>query len=313
MGQANCSTLHLPNGNIIIIDTGNRGSPLIDWLGDRRCHIEAVAITHNDADHVGALPSLLDAYEARISNVSLLTHKTDFAWKGQKLFRRLEQSQRKGVTVSRLETGAIIWEDSSLSASLRVVHPSMLENYRASTPNRTSAIIVLEIGGSIEVIWPGDASLTKLQDHCSGSMPFFLVGPHHGGPEEYRTQAGLSAIKAVRPRKTFMSVSTKNQYHHPRPKYVRRLEMEGSRVSCSQMTVHCCRKQILQIEKPLMQSHAALGLRPPRNRGITCRGPVRIAWDGARFVEDSLAEEHQTRIQGLRRAQCLKGRRFERF
>jgi beta-lactamase superfamily II metal-dependent hydrolase len=34
VGQGDCSTLQLPDGSLVIIDTGPRGSPLIDWLND---------------------------------------------------------------------------------------------------------------------------------------------------------------------------------------------------------------------------------------------------------------------------------------
>lgn len=311
VGQANCSTLQLPDGGLIIVDTGNRGSPLLDWLSERRHQIKAVVITHNDADHVGSLPGLIDAYQHRIEKAYLLVHRTDYMEKGRALFKRLIRAESQGLKVERLEAGTVIWEDRSLNAKLKVVHPSFLENYGATTSNRTSAILCLEINEKVEVIWPGDASLPALDKHCSGYKPYFLVGPHHGAPEEYRTVAGLKAIKAVAPRNDYISVSTRNRYNHPRLKFIRRLEMEDCQVVCSQMTVHCDRRQVLQRQRPLMQSHAVLGLRPPRTRGITCRGPLQIDWDGKKFVPDQLAQEHLTRISNLRRAQCLKGRHRE--
>jgi len=308
VGQANCSTLHLPDGSLIIIDTGNRGSPLIDWLGERPNKIKAVIITHNDADHVGSLPALIDAYRDRIAEIYLLVHQTDYQEKGQKLFRRLSLAETQGMHVKRLEADKIIWENNDLGAVLRVVHPSMLENYNAGNPNRTSGILCLEMNRKVEVIWPGDAPLYKVQKHCSGTSPSVLVGPHHGAPEDYRSFEGLNAIKAVNPRSNYISVSTKNKYSHPRLKFIRRLEMEGCNVTCSQMTTQCDRIQVLQRRKPLIQSHALLGLRPPRNLGITCRGPLRIDWDGNKFVHDQLVNEHYNRISALKRAQCLRGR-----
>lgn len=308
VGQANCSTVHLPDGSLIIIDTGNRGSPLIDWLAERPNPIKAVVITHNDADHVGSLPALIDAFQSRISEVYLLVHKTDYQEKGQKLFQRLNRAANQGMQVERLEANKIVWENSDLGAVLRVVHPSMLENFHASNPNRTSGILCLEMNGKVEIIWPGDAPMHKVQEYCTGTSPDVLVGPHHGAPEDFRSEVGLNAIKAVSPRSNYISVSTKNRYGHPRVKFIRRLEMEGCKVVCSQMTVYCDRRQVLQKQKPLMQSHAILGLRPPRNRGITCRGPLRIDWDGNKFTHDQLVDEHYNRIAALKRAQCLKGR-----
>ncbi|MEZ5431785.1 MAG: MBL fold metallo-hydrolase [Verrucomicrobiales bacterium] len=52
-GQGDCLVIKLPGGRLILIDTGPRGCPLIEWLreGSRRsAAIEAVILTHNDAD-----------------------------------------------------------------------------------------------------------------------------------------------------------------------------------------------------------------------------------------------------------------------
>lgn len=124
----------------------------------------------------------------------LLVHQSDYAEKGKKLFRRLQQAEDQGLEVNRLATGQIIWEDSNVQAKLKVVHPSMLENFLAGSPNRTSGILCLEIAGKVEVIWPGDAPLSTLQKHCSDTRPKYLVGPHHGAPEDHRSKAGHNAI-----------------------------------------------------------------------------------------------------------------------
>ena len=58
---------------------------------------------------------------------------------------------------------------------------------------------------------------------------------------------------------------------------------------------------------PVLASHLALGLRPPRS-GIACRGAWRLTWNGTDFESDGLDAEHLRRITLLRRPQCLRGR-----
>src|SRR2546429_7300991 len=75
VGQGDCTVVKLPSGRLLIIDVGPRGSPLIDWLneGSRRgVGVEAIVLTHNDADHAGALPSIVADHKQRIGAIWML-------------------------------------------------------------------------------------------------------------------------------------------------------------------------------------------------------------------------------------------------
>lgn len=310
VGQGDCSTIHLPDGKIIIIDTGPRGSPLIDWLNERNrsSQIHSVIITHNDADHNGSLPALIDMFEDSIESLYLLFHRQDSNPSTMNLFRRADRAKQSGkLRVFRLEAGATIWQDAELQLSLDVIHPDFLDNVTARSRNLSSGILRLRQNGKVSVIWPGDVSLARLKKCCEEMNPEYLVGPHHGAPEGFKTREGLLAIEAVSPANAFMSVGTFNHYSHPRPKYIRRLERTGCKVWCSQLTTHCGRSQVLERKRPVMQSHAYFGFRPPRS-GLACRGIKQIQLQNGQFTPDELENEFQSRIQKLRRPQCLRGR-----
>src|SRR6185369_4887819 len=115
-----------------------------------------------------------------------------------------------------------------------------------------------------------------------------------------------AAIDVVGPQRAFISVASKNIYSHPRPKYLQRLERAGCHLVCSQITNACDRPAYVQ-QRPIMATHLALGLRPPRS-GAACRGAWQIRWNGSEFESDEFDDEHLTRISRLRRPQCLKGR-----
>jgi len=308
VGQGDCSTIELPDGRLIIIDTGNRGSPLVDWLKDKPRGVHSIVITHNDADHVGALPSVLDTCKS-INQVFMLMDRPAAKDPFAKLFRRVVEGERMGLYgLTRLEVGAEIWADSALDARLHVVYPSMSANILASKPNATSGIICLTIKGKTELIWPGDATLDSVSTTCHGTKPYFLVGPHHGAPEGYKKRVTTSShLHAVSPQRAFISVGTKNGYSHPRPKYIRLLEQAGAKVCCSQLTVASDRQHVLDVKRPVLATHGLLGLNPPRN-GFSCRGPLQLQLGPSGFVGDGWDDEHQKRIALLRRPQCLRGR-----
>jgi hypothetical protein len=167
-------------------------------------------------------------------------------------------------------------------------------------------ILALRLNDQTEVLWPADSTLARVGGVCAGLLPFVMVGPHHGAPSDYRGQDAPVAIAKVSPRCAFISVGTKNPYSHPRPKYLQRLERTGCRVICSQITTACDRTTTVLNPRPIMSTHLALGLRPPRT-GLACRGAWRLRWNGSVFESDGFDDEHVARISPLR-PQCLKGR-----
>jgi competence protein ComEC len=308
VGQGDCSTFTLPDGRLIIIDVGPRGSPLIDWLNDKPRDIHAVVLTHNDSDHVGSLPALVAAFKNRIQNFYMLVDRPTANKVFDKTFRcALEGERQRHYQIKRLEIGAVVWEDPGLHASLVALFPTMSGNVTASIPNQTSGILCLSLNGRTEIIWPGDSSLARIASVCPGTHPFVLFGPHHGGPSDYRGAAAVGAIASVGPPRGLISVGTKNQYSHPRPKYLQRLERAGCQIVCSQITSCCDRNTVIRTKIPIMATHLALGLRPPR-AGLACRGPWKLTWAGTHFESDGFDDEHLRRITALRRPQCLRGR-----
>lgn len=310
VGQGDCSTITLPDGSLIIIDTGPRGSPLIDWLNDNNRPIHAVVLTHNDADHVGALPGIVGGFMPRIRSFYMLVDRPKDNKIFDKIFRcALEGEARGFYKITRLEVGATVWSDASLEAELVTLFPTMSGNLLASSPNTTSGILCLRLKNEPQLLWPGDSTLARVAQQCAGTRPHVMFGPHHGAPQDYKKAAAVVSINAINPGNAFISVATKNKYMHPRPKYVQRLERAGCHVLCSQLTTACDRPAVLN-QRPVMKNHLALGLRPPRTLGVTCRGVWQITWDGAGFISDGFDDEHLCRISKLRRPQCLKGRKY---
>lgn len=313
VGQADCTMLTLPDGRLLLIDVGRKGSPVVDWLNEHRIapQIEAIILTHNHADHVGALCAIVAEHKRRIGCIWMLADRNLHYLKETAAFRCAEEAERGGFfPLRRLEAGHTIWEDAALGARLHVVHPSFSENVTAGTPNRTSGLIVLEAGGRVQIAWPGDLDIVRVGEKLADTQPWLLHGPHHGAPSDYKHQPARNAITGLAPRRAFVSVGTRNTYHHPRPKYVQLLGRTGCQVVCSELTHRCERERIRRGEN-VFEGAGALGLRPARS-GVTCRGAWRVWLRGGKLVPDQFDALHLERIAKLRRPQCLRGRGWKR-
>lgn len=311
VGQGDCTVITLPNGELIIIDVGPKGSPLVDYLNDHATTIRAVVLTHNDADHTGALASIVKTQRSRIRSFFMLTDRPVRDERFQKLFRTALQGEREGYyVITRLENGAEIWNDPALKARLFTVYPHYSANVDAVNPNDTSGIILLQINQRVRIVWPGDSTTQTTASKCAGLEPFVLHGPHHGAPSDFRTPESLAAVQLIAPKRSFVSVGTSNAYSHPRAKYIRRLGRIGCQVTCSQLTARCDRLTTARNDH-VLQGDALLGLRVPR-KGTSCRGAFRLTLHGDTLMPDQWDSEHLSRISKLRRPQCLYGRFWRR-
>ncbi|NRB74952.1 MAG: MBL fold metallo-hydrolase, partial [Verrucomicrobiales bacterium] len=311
-----CSVLKLPDDRLILIDVGSRGSPVVDWLVDRHPspQIAAIVLTHNDADHVGALPSILDNHSGRVEKILMLQDRRRTDSKYKKLLRRvIKAEEHEGTDVECLLAGMTIWQDEEKGLVLRVIFPRFTDNQRASNPNNTSGLIVLESNGDLLCVWPGDLTCTKVAEKLNGSSPELMIGPHHGAPQDLgrkkkrliRRDEFRAAVSAISAERLFISVGTNNQHSHPRPGYLYLSALNGCRVVCSEIS-NACDREHLKSEHPVFDGSGALGLRACRT-GVPCRGSWRARVIDGELIPDEFSSFHLEEVAGLKRPQCLKG------
>ncbi len=325
VGQGDCSSIRLPDGRLLIIDVGPIGSPLVDWLNERRTppQIEAIILTHNDADHAGALPAIIAEHKRRIGRVWMLMDRSVKTPQFQRTFRAAEAAESEDwFKIQGLQDGSIIWQEQKIGAVLKAVHPGFTEQMNAlsgSRPNQASGLIVLELNGARLCAWPGDLEILVTSKKLADQSPQLLSGPHHGGPTDFpsravRKKAGkkaaemrrqfIESVKSLSPERSFISVGTTNPYHHPRPGYLELLARAGSHVTCSQLTF-CCERNRIQRNEHVFLGSAVLGLRACRS-GVSCRGSMRFYVRNGELVPDEFDVEHRKRVEKLLRPQCLK-------
>ena len=313
VGQGDCTVIHLPSGQLILIDVGPIGSPVVDWLArqpGRKIH--SIIITHNDRDHAGALTSLVECCRNRIGVVYVMADRNVRDPKFLDLFRRVDQAWKaKEIDdLRRLEAPMQLWPDSSsapidnkVGLTLNIKHPTLSANVLSGSPNETSAILSLSSPTSETILWTGDTTIENVAAVAAGTSPAYMLGPHHGAPEDRRKSQFQTLLKNINPKTIVVSVGTGNRYDHPCVSYVKHAKRAGASFTCTQLTKNC--------EKPRRLHHvfngaAYLGL-PQTRKGFACRGTLRLAFDGVRFLDDRFAaEQHNLEICKLARPKCIK-------
>lgn len=300
VGQGDCSVITLPGNELIIIDVGPIGSPIIGWLNDRAgCAIKAIILTHNHADHIGALQAIEKLPRVTIGAVYMLADRNPASDSFRRIMRPIRDAMKSGRFVVRcLTAGQVIWEASDGSASLTVEHPDFISNIDASTPNETSGILTLALERRTVLVWPGDALLGDISAVVAGGtgLPDVLHGPHHGAPQDFKTQDPETQrrLRTIGAKTCYVSVGSWNRYGHPKRKYIKALARIGCAGSCSQLTA-ACEPGLTSKSLPVISSHGLLGLRAPGS-GVACRGAMRFTVIDGDLVVDELDAEHRRRV-----------------
>lgn len=304
VGQGDATVIRPSPTHAFIIDVGPRNSPIVDWIAQNpSIFVEGIVLTHNDADHAGALAALIEAARFRIDCVYFLLDRNAKDSRFVRLFSRLNAAVRAGEVkrVLRLEAPQVVWRDSTATVEVFVRYPAVAENIAAKSPNVTAGVLTLNVDQHVRVIWASDAPIEVVERECRGTHPEYMVGPHHGAPSDRAHPSAPNWLASIGSQTTLISVGSGNRYAHPQPSYIRNSLHCGTRIVCTQLTTLCDRNR----RRDVVKSHARLGL-PQPNSGVACRGPVRIVLlPGGDIVGDELDAEHQIEIQKLERPKCL--------
>lgn len=317
VGQGDCSVIKLPNGKIIIIDTGPTESPLVAWLSQSSLDIYAIVITHNHEDHIGALIPIIHQCGKRIENVFLApSHEGKSLYENKIIKSLLSAAKKFSFSLRRLEpcdngVYKIFSCRSTDDLLIYCCYPGYtahLENQikKSPSPNKVSAIIRLDINGLSQIIWPGDVPMQVLSKVCKNEDPFLIVGPHHGGPETRKQQSYLPAFETPCPKNVFVSVGSDNSYNHPLKSDFIELHVAKERVVCCSQLKHCDRRRLTE-KRHVLNHHLALGVLPPYSENaVTCRGPMKLTWRSEvhEWEWDQWHQQHQTLLNDVHSPYC---------
>lgn len=202
--------------NQVVIDGGRDGRLLLSRLGryvpfyDRT--IETLIPTHPDADHIGGLSALLERY--RVKTVLDTGARTDT--KSAFLFYR--DLEREGSILLPAIRGTSI--DLPKGGVLKILFPSAPEPVDVPETNEGSVVAHFDFGAT-SFLFTGD--LPDEEQFIPDLEPVsILKAGHHGS--RYSTSEALLDI--LQPKEAVISVG-KNNYGHPHPEVLSRLEAHG--------------------------------------------------------------------------------------
>ncbi|MEO8376893.1 MAG: DNA internalization-related competence protein ComEC/Rec2 [Candidatus Sumerlaeota bacterium] len=221
VGQGDATLLQFPDRTAALVDAGPQSMAwalpgMIKRRGIDR--LSFVVATHADSDHIGGMNEVLDA----IPTDALLVGGS-LAATGQ--FIDLEQAVRKNYipVVTTLRGGE--WENSEGKVHFLTLHPTPEFSRDPSSINNASVVLRVDYAGH-SILLTGDAARDAEVSMIDSGLPItadILKVGHHGSASS-STDAFLDAVNPII---GIISCGKNNQYHHPSPKTMERLQERG--------------------------------------------------------------------------------------
>lgn len=228
VGQADAAVL-LCDGAVMMIDGGNSADSdfIYAWLKQHDIdHIDAMVCTHTHEDHVGGLSGALNYASVDVAYAPVQEAQT-------KVFENfvyyLDQQE---VSITVPEAGDTF---DLGGAQVEILGP--VEEY--SDTNDTSLVLRVTYGQT-SFLFTGDMETTAEEDLLDAYWDLsadVLKVAHHGSD----TSSSLEFLQAVDPDYAVISVGVGNDYGHPSPEVLERLEGLGLPVyRTDELGTICC-------------------------------------------------------------------------
>ncbi len=228
IGQGDCVIIRTPENRTFLIDSGSTNKnniaryQLLPYLKSQRIsHIDAIFVTHTDADHISGIDTLLEYIQQGLTEVTAeALILPDWADPPGQWTELAEKAEKAGLQVGRASQGSVF---SAHGLTFRILSPGA--GTRVSDVNDDGTVLLAEYGG-FKGLFPGDISSAAenklLQEGLLCDIDYLKV-PHHGS--RYSSSAGF--LEALSPEIAVISCSETNTYGHPAPEAVKRLRSAG--------------------------------------------------------------------------------------
>lgn len=228
IGQGDAALVVSPTGKRVLIDGGppEGTQRLLTGLAQRGVdRLDLIILSHPHLDHLGGLRKVVEKLPVTMYLDS------GYPSTSPPYLYLLKALATRGVRVAQATLGRNI--DIGDGANLRLLAPPSpwLVNTRSDV-NANSVIVRLSWRGRT-ALFSGDAEpeaeqwlLSQYRGEPAALQAEVLKVPHHGG----RYSSTLPFLTAVQPRWAVISVAAVNDYHHPTPEAMSRLQKVGARI-----------------------------------------------------------------------------------
>lgn len=216
----------MPDGENILIDSGDRGSPTVDVLRKYGVHqIDLIIATHPHSDHIGEMRDVMRAFKVQEFWDSGFNHPT------KTYGDMIEDIRDRGIKFATPRRGGVRKLGDVL---FEVLNPS--DDLPDDNPNNASIVVRLTFGAK-RFLFAGDAEMyDAAKPSAWGQMiaaekdelqADLLKAAHHGSSNGTTREV----LDAIRPSIVTISCAAGNDYHHPHPKVMRMLEQSRDQIN----------------------------------------------------------------------------------
>ena len=235
VSQGDSLLVVFPNGETMLVDAGGfpgmtnmKRKPQIDmgedvvspYLWSRRItHLDYTVLTHGHSDHMGGLSAVLDNFHPKTLWVGAEPETPE--WKEIQ-----KTAARDGVKIVPLARGVA---DKNIGGALvRVLAPTA--DYVPEETAKNDDSLVLEVSyGRHRALLTGDAEMPVERELVASGLlrPVTLLKVGHHGSKTSSSEEFLDEIK---PQFAMISDGYRNQFHHPHPTVIERLDEHHSAI-----------------------------------------------------------------------------------
>jgi beta-lactamase superfamily II metal-dependent hydrolase len=224
VGQGDAALVTSPTGKTVLIDGGppHAGRKLVRFLHERHVGpLDLVLLTHRHVDHLGGLPAVIDSIGTRLFMDAPTPHPSR---ERELLMHALERAE---VPIRDATPGRTV--DLGAGAVLTLLGPPDPPLKRAHSQANANSVVARLDFGETSFLFTGDAERPTERWLLARNATLHarvLKVAHHGS----RYSSSPEFLSAVAPEIAVISVGARNEYHHPGPSTLRRLEEGGARV-----------------------------------------------------------------------------------
>ena len=222
VGQGDSIYAELPNDTSLLIDAGETGEQVIEYLYSLNVSdIDYVVATHPHADHIGGMAKVLSTFDI---GELIIPEVPEELIPVTEIYTEFTTSvAEKGITVKNAQKG--VKYSVSDVCNFEILSPS--EGISYDELNDYSVVIKLSYGDT-SYLFTGDiesvAEYNVLKTDIDVSDTEVLKVSHHGSD----TSSVEAFINTVSPKIAVISVGVENEYGHPSDTVIERLTSVGA-------------------------------------------------------------------------------------